>query len=367
MKIEERIAAIKEEIIHAEQQAHKVRSEEEKQMIDRQLDVLQQQVGHLKDQLQKFEVRQKDLEERESQMERREQLISEQTKQLEQLLAELVSTTSGDVTTLQQQMSVVAAGDKDVDSARRRFASLQKVAKEAQHSLVVEERRQRERVEWLQKQMELYRVKGMSPAQLAFRNFMKDIKRLSLVRSQLEHTPYPLRCFISYAWETDANSNKELQKRLQMLKKDLEMAGMTVTLDVRNMKDDMKKFMVQGIERAHKVLLICTPRLKVRASEETKNNLQLELETALEKAKTTPEFIVPLIFSGTFRDAMPPQAEHLLSINLTSTDGYYSTMASLAPMGLVPMLLGLEDSKDYQRTHDRLFGELGDYDQSLQV
>ena len=195
MKIEERIAAIKEEIIHAEQQAHKVRSEEEKQMIDRQLDVLQQQVGQLKDQLQKFEVRQKDLEERESQMERREQLISEQTKQLEQLLAELVSTTSGDVTTLQQQMSVVAAGDKDVDSARRRFASLQKVAKEAQHSLVVEERRQRERVEWLQKQMELYRVKGMSPAQLAFRNFMKDIKRLSLVRSQLEHTAYPPSLF----------------------------------------------------------------------------------------------------------------------------------------------------------------------------
>jgi hypothetical protein len=140
---------------------------------------------------------------------------------------------------------------------------------------------------------------------------------LSAVQNIKEHTPHPLHCFISYAWETNSTTNKELQGRLQRLKDDLEVAGMKVTLDICNMKDSMRNFMVQGINRAHKVLLVCTPRLKDRAAETTKNNLQFELETALEKGKTTREFIVPLVMSGTFSDAMPPQVAELLSINFT--------------------------------------------------
>lgn len=57
-----------------------------------------------------------------------------------------------------------------------------------------------------------------------------------------------------------------------------------------------------GIEQVHKVLLICTPKLKQRAAEQKaeRNNLQLELDTALAKAKTTPNFIVPIIMSGRY-------------------------------------------------------------------
>jgi hypothetical protein len=364
-RIETKLAAIKADISYNEQQALNVRSnKEEKQMIAQHLEILRKQEENLNAWLHAYEERYKVLQEREQQLLQREQLLNEQTQHLEQLLAELISTIVVDTTALQQQISSVVAGDKDVDAARRRFVSLQKAAKDAQQSLIAEERRQRERVEWLQKQMELYRIKGMSPAQLAFRNYLKDVKRLSNVRHQLEHTPFPLRCFISYAWETKAEVNKELQQWLQKLKDELEMSGMEVMLDIRNMKDNMKVFMVQGIEKAHKVLLICTPHLKERAAEAKQNNLQLELETAVEKSKTTPEFIIPLILSGTFSNTLPKQVEDLFSIDFTKREEqmhYYTAVASLAPMGLIPMLLGLENNKDYRRIHDRFLGDLRDY------
>jgi hypothetical protein len=144
----------------------------------------------------------------------------------------------------------------------------------------------------------------MAPAQRSYRNFLKDVKRLSIVRSHVERTPHPFRCFISYAWETDPAANAELQDRLQKLKDDLEVAGIEVMLDLCDMKGDMKKFMKQGISRSHKVLLICTPRLKERAADTTPNNLQLELNAALKKEKSCNGFILPLVFSGNFRDSM---------------------------------------------------------------
>eukprot|EP00026_Physarum_polycephalum_P003164 Phypoly_transcript_03174.p1 GENE.Phypoly_transcript_03174~~Phypoly_transcript_03174.p1 ORF type:complete len:777 (+),score=137.16 Phypoly_transcript_03174:25-2331(+) len=350
-QIEARIAANKEGISHAEQQATKVRSEEEREMINEQVRVLQKQVKKLEKRCQVFEKQQKEIREREIQLEQQETLLKEQTKHLGELLAEL--TASGEMEPLVQQMLAVSVGDKDVDAARQRFSSLQKSARDAQQKLREEEKRQRERVEWLQKQIELYQIKGMSPAQLSFRNYLKDVKRLSVVRHQIEHTPFPLRCFISYAWELDAGTNKNFQIRLQRLKDELEMAGMKVALDICDMKDDMRQFMVQNIQTAHKLLLICTPRLKDRATEVAKNNLQLELETAMIKSQTTREFVVPLLFSGTFRDAMPTQVQHLLAINLKSQETHFSAMASVAPMGLIPMLLGLERNKDYKRIHDR--------------
>eukprot|EP00026_Physarum_polycephalum_P000779 Phypoly_transcript_00780.p1 GENE.Phypoly_transcript_00780~~Phypoly_transcript_00780.p1 ORF type:complete len:860 (+),score=157.24 Phypoly_transcript_00780:1425-4004(+) len=378
MRVETRRNTIKADIIHAEKQAQEVSTQAEREMIDQQLVVLRLQEEKLQDQITAYEARNQKLQEREAQVEQREQLLSEQTTQLEQLLAELVTAPSTDVSALHTQMEVVVKGDKDVDSARRRFSSMQKKAKAAQKALVEEERRQRERVVWLQKQMEIFHTKGMSPAQRAFRNFLKDVKRLASVRQleqaarplgtsmppsdthQIEYTPHPLRCFISYAWEPDQDANKELQKRLQRLKDDLEIAGMEVTLDIRDMKFDMQEFMVHNINRAHHLLLICTPRLQIRAADPAKNNLQLELETALQKEKT---FIVPLIFAGTFSNAVPQQFSRLLAIDLTSPQLHYSAMASLAPMGLIPMLLGLERNKDYKRIHDHLFLGLEHYDQ----
>lgn len=261
MHVEIRLAAIKEDIHHAEAQAQQPRSQEEKEMIEKQLILLQQREAILMEQIDSYHQKNKRLQEREGQVEQREQLVSEQIQKLELLLAELVQMSNiVDATILQQQMTAIAAGDHDVAAARLRFESLQKSAKAAQQTLVTEERRQRERVELLQKQIELYQLRGMSPEQKTFRNFLKDVKRLSSVRHQLEHTPHPLQCFISYAWETDATVNKELQQRLQRLKDDLETAGMKVKLDIRDMKYDMRKFMVDSVQNSHKLLLVCTPR-----------------------------------------------------------------------------------------------------------
>jgi hypothetical protein len=230
----------------------------------------------------------------------------------------------------------------------------------AQNALITAERRQREKVELLENQVELCRVKGM---RLAFCNFLKDVERLSIDRHQHKRTPHPLHCFISYAWETDPVANKELQQRLQLLKDELETAGMEVTLDIRDMKYDMKKFMVKNIQKAHKLLLICTPRLRERASDPIKNNLQLELKTALEKEKTTPNFITPMLLSGTVQNAMPPQVNNVLAVHLTPQSDHYLSMASLTPMGLIPMLLGLERDKDYKHMHARLLAELAEVQQ----
>jgi hypothetical protein len=229
---------------------------------------------------------------------------------------------------------------------------LEETVKGAQLALVAAERSQQV---W-QKQVELYSVKGMSPVQLAFCNFLKAVKRLPSVR-----TSSPLRCFISYAWETDPAANKELQQRLQRLKDQLETAGMEVTLDIHNMKYDMQKFMVQNIKRAHKLILICTPRLRERATDPVANNLQLEINTALAQEKITPDFITPLLLSGDIQNAMPPQVQNLLAIHFTPQSDHYSSMASLAPMGLIPMLLGLERNKDYKRLSKRLLSDLAEY------
>jgi hypothetical protein len=50
---------------------------------------------------------------------------------------------------------------------------------------------------------------------------------------------------------------------------------MEVTLDIRDMAGDMKAFMVQGIEKSHKLLLACTPRLKARAGDTGKQYIYI--------------------------------------------------------------------------------------------
>jgi hypothetical protein len=54
-------------------------------------------------------------------------------------------------------------------------------------------------------------------------------------------------------------------------------------LDICDMKLEMKKFMVRNIESAHKLLLICTPRLRECAADPVENNLQLEQDSARER------------------------------------------------------------------------------------
>ncbi len=50
---------------------------------------------------------------------------------------------------------------------------------------------------------------------------------------------------------------------------------------------------------------ICTPHLAQRAAEPAINNVQTELNAALERQKSDPTFIIPLVFEGPRREALP--------------------------------------------------------------
>jgi hypothetical protein len=86
-----------------------------------------------------YEGRQKDLHAREAELDKHRQQLHEQTKQFEEMLAHLSTVTPTDMTPLHQQVSAITVGDKDVESARRRFAGLQKVAQDAQQKVKEEE------------------------------------------------------------------------------------------------------------------------------------------------------------------------------------------------------------------------------------
>jgi hypothetical protein len=138
-----------------------------------------------------------------------------------------------------------------------------------------------------------------------------------------------------------------LQAKLIKIKGDLEKAGIEVMLDIHNMEGDIDKYMMDGIKDSDKVLLICTPRFRQRAEEKTQNNLQKEFSAALERQKVDPKFIIPLILEGDRSSSVAQDLPNILSLDFTDPKKYCENMISLAPKGLIPMILGLEKHKVY--------------------
>ncbi len=116
------------------------------------------------------------------------------------------------------------------------------------------------------------------------------------------------------------------------MRNDLIEAGVEVMLDISNMKGDIDTYMIEGIKSCDKVLLvslkftlvysnlqskICTPQLSQRSAEPGVNNLQKELNEALKRQKLDPTFIIPLIFEGPRRDAIPKSLPSICYFNVT--------------------------------------------------
>jgi len=78
------------------------------------------------------------------------------------------------------------------------------------------------------------------------------------------------------------------------------------------------------------------------------NNLQKELNEALEKQKKDSKFIIPLILEGDRESSIPKQLPDILSLDFTNPSDYCTRMVSLSPKGLIPMLLGIENSIVYE-------------------
>ena len=75
-------------------------------------------------------------------------------------------------------------------------------------------------------------------------------------------------CFISYAWESDPDSNRKLQTWLFGLKEDLKIIGIEVFLNISNMYGAMRTCMEENIRRGGYILLIGTPQFKERVEQD---------------------------------------------------------------------------------------------------
>lgn len=111
---------------------------------------------------------------------------------------------------------------------------------------------------------------------------------------------------------------------------------------------------------------ICTPQLAQRAAELEMNNLQKELSEALNRQKLDPTFIIPLIFEGPRRDAVPRSLPsiylfifskflntfdmrlYILAIDFSNPQEYIEKLTPIDPTGLIPMILDLENNFWYK-------------------
>jgi len=181
--------------------------------------------------------------------------------------------------------------------------------------------------------------------------------------------------FISYAWETDTESNNKLQKNLKQLYSDLLMAGIGVNCDIFDMKSDMENFMREGVKNCDFVILIGTPTLKEKLKDETKN-VSKEYACIMERHKASQEskknFLFPLLF--TFETKMEKE-ELYEKANSSYPDGFTKKFlirdftdydfdfvkytdnlsSSFNPKGLIPIFFNIDFSDEQYKDYINLF------------
>ncbi len=173
-----------------------------------------------------------------------------------------------------------------------------------------------------------------------FAKFLQDVKS---ILSALEK---PI-CFISYAWEDNATvtgkaANVILQERLSRLKKDLEILGAQIFLDINDMHGHMPTRMEENIAKSNIVFLIGTPRLKVRLQQTPKTNAAFEWDHIQNKVAQDKDCLLPLWFEGDFAEAFPSEVHKDLVRDMRATDAHEMMLAGLAnPMGIIPNIFQL--------------------------
>jgi tetratricopeptide (TPR) repeat protein len=146
--------------------------------------------------------------------------------------------------------------------------------------------------------------------------------------------------FISYAWDDPVDL--KMQRWLKHLQEDLQASGCEVFLDLSHMHDDMNVRMRQGIERSDVALIICTPRLKERASVDT--NVAFELGTIFGRKQVVGEsfHVLPLIYCGDFESSVPDFLKCFLVRDCTDHTRYKTQLTNLVnPLGIIPAILGV--------------------------
>jgi len=235
----------------------------------------------------------------------------------------------------------------------------------------------RAQVEYLSKYLEIFKQHGLSPQERAFWEILEDMKR-SFEHYQLQAP----RIFISYAWESNMDSNEHLQQWLGRFASSLEKLGSKLFFDLYDMGGELTETMRRNINQSNCFIVICTPHWKQRIltgltpslEDCIENNRFVELETKLKslgtdqqdsnfvpannaafeflniwaKVKKQPNSntLIFLHFRGTFEEAVLPQAKQYLIRTVTqhTDEERFEVLFSLSrPLGIIPSLFGLRN------------------------
>ena len=152
-------------------------------------------------------------------------------------------------------------------------------------------------------------------------------------------------------------ANERLQAWLRRITHDLETIGIKVFLDIEGMKGKMSGWMEQSIAESDHILLIGTPRYKIRAGQET--NVAFEFKHILKKLEKAenPSLLLPLLYSGDFMSSFPTGVTEHLIRDFRRMEQYYNYLLGLVkPLGIVPNIYpDLEKSGRYHQEYMWLF------------
>eukprot|EP00026_Physarum_polycephalum_P000242 Phypoly_transcript_00242.p1 GENE.Phypoly_transcript_00242~~Phypoly_transcript_00242.p1 ORF type:complete len:1865 (+),score=284.20 Phypoly_transcript_00242:114-5708(+) len=164
----------------------------------------------------------------------------------------------------------------------------------------------------------------------------------------------PKKAFISYAWPVDKSDCTALQMRLLTLVQDMELAGITVLLDILylHVGVDIIKFMKEGIETSDSIFWIGTPRLVQRIwfnNGVPANPATIEFCHIRDKIQSVPQALRPLHFLGEsvatsfppLNVASPPVPS---TLDFRNEKHYFTTLPQLAAA-----VLGVDEMPEYKR------------------
>jgi len=151
------------------------------------------------------------------------------------------------------------------------------------------------------------------------------------------------------------------------LKEEFKAAGISVWWDKTNMQGDMTYQMQVNVNAANFVLVLGTPLYAERAmmkdevTGKPKGGVAIEVECMLEKMKTHPNSVVPVIFESDIdsqeifshiQNAVPECFYKKLVVKdfrIAKTEDYYAHVAGVMPVGIIPTILDLAGDDAYEK------------------
>jgi hypothetical protein len=195
------------------------------------------------------------------------------------------------------------------------------------------------------------RDKELALAKSSWRTLLMGIRNIAKASGQTK------KAFISYAWPEDKAETEKLQQWLSQLEADLELAGISTFLDIRDMSGGLEETMLAELNSSDFIIPILTPRFLERAHD-PKTNLAFEFRQTMERFKKSPACILPILREGGFRDVIKDELADLSKGLIYTIQSNVKTEPFLVnlsnPLGLIPVIYGWnhvlrhEDRQVYQ-------------------